>query len=121
VNGVLVKLPLMNLIRDRLAEWRTADYLGVSRTSLELLKYVRRDGRHMRQGIGVPLDEPGDDEEEEDDGYTVKEATVCVEGLDRVHALNIARATNTLSRGKQSSQMLRPRSKPTMICCSGKS
>ncbi len=83
-RGTEVELPLVNLIRERLGEWRKVDYPGVSRTTLELLRYWRRDGRQMRlffaqleavetviflseartdflQGIEVPLDEPGED------------------------------------------------------------
>jgi type III restriction enzyme len=83
-QGVAVELPLVNLVRERLGEWRSADYPGVSRITLELLRYWRRDGRQMRlffaqleavetvifltearadllQGIEIPLDEPGED------------------------------------------------------------
>jgi type III restriction enzyme len=38
-------LELVNLIRDRLAQWRATRYAGVTRTTLELLEYWRRDGR----------------------------------------------------------------------------
>ena len=38
----------MNLIRERLAEWRGLGYPGVTRTTLELLEYWRRDGRQTR-------------------------------------------------------------------------
>jgi type III restriction enzyme len=83
-HSVAVELTLVNRIRDRIAEWRAADYSGVTRTSLELLRYWRRDGRQhrlffaqieaaetiifltearpdFRQGIEIPLDEPGED------------------------------------------------------------
>jgi type III restriction enzyme len=82
--GVAIELKLVNRIRQRLAEWRESGYPGVSRTSLELLKYWRREGRQhrlffaqleaaetvillvegrgdIRQGIEVPKDEPGED------------------------------------------------------------
>jgi len=78
---------LVNRIRQRVKEWRTHKpdpYPGVSRTTLELLKYWRRDGRQQRlffaqleaaetiifltearadfrQGIDIPLDEPSDE------------------------------------------------------------
>ncbi len=81
--GVAVLLPLVNLVRDRLKEWRQAGYPGATRTTLELLTYWRRDGRQHRlffaqleaaetiifltearrdflQGIDVPADEPSD-------------------------------------------------------------
>jgi type III restriction enzyme len=83
-KGTAVELTLVNLIRDRLADWRQAEYSGVSRTSLELLRYWRREGRlfrlffaqieavetiiflvearaDLRQGIEIPSDEPGQD------------------------------------------------------------
>jgi hypothetical protein len=73
----------VNLVRAQLAEWRRAGYPGVTRTTLELLRWWRRDGRQHRlffaqleaaetilflkearadllQGIDVPWDEkPG--------------------------------------------------------------
>jgi type III restriction enzyme len=76
-------LELVNLIRQRLAEWRRQDYRGATRTTLELLRWWGREGRHhrlffaqreaaetiifltearadLRQGVNVPRDEPGD-------------------------------------------------------------
>jgi type III restriction enzyme len=73
----------VNLIRARLAEWRGAGYPGVTRTTLELIRWWRRDGRQHRlffaqleaaetivflkearadllQGIDVPWDEKPD-------------------------------------------------------------
>ncbi|MBX6370276.1 MAG: DEAD/DEAH box helicase family protein [Rhodospirillales bacterium] len=80
VRGEWVELSLVNRIRERLAEWRAQGYPGVTRTTLELLRYWRRDGRatrlffaqleaaetvifltearaDLRQGIEVPLEE----------------------------------------------------------------
>jgi type III restriction enzyme len=48
-RGDWVELELVSLIRERLAEWRAGGYSGVTRTTLELLEYWRRDGR------GTPL------------------------------------------------------------------
>ena len=76
----------------------TADYAGVSRTTLELLKYWRREGRlfrlffaqieavetiiflvearsDLRQGIEVPRDEPGQDGIQK--GYTAFTRYAC--------------------------------------------
>lgn len=87
-TGVAVSLPLVNLVRDRLKDWRSAGYPGVTATTLELLNYWRRDGRGFRpffaqleaaetivflnearrdylQGIEVPRDEPSDKQKEE--------------------------------------------------------
>lgn len=93
VRGVWQDLPLVNLIRERLTVWRTLALRGeggVSRTTMELLQYWRRDGRQHRlffaqleaadtiiflmearqdflQGIETPLDQP--DERKQADGY----------------------------------------------------
>jgi type III restriction enzyme len=84
------ELALVNLIRERLEAWRR-DYAGVTRTTLELLQWWRREGREKRlfyaqieavetvifltearadflQGIAVPRDEPSDDRRNE--GYS---------------------------------------------------
>ena len=90
-RGIAIELKLVNRIRQRLEEWRAADYAGVTRTTLELVKYWRRDGRQhrlffaqieaaetiilltearpdFRQGIEIPLDEPGEDAKQK--GYS---------------------------------------------------
>lgn len=82
-RGEWVELDLVNLIRDRVEEWRTQGYPGVTRTTLELIEYWRRDGRQwplffaqleaaeviifqiegrpdLRQGIHIPLENGGD-------------------------------------------------------------
>jgi type III restriction enzyme len=76
-------LALVNLIRDRVKVWREEGYPGVTRTTLELLAWWRRDGREQRlffaqleaaetmilltearadflQGVEVPREDPGD-------------------------------------------------------------
>jgi type III restriction enzyme len=85
------ELALVSLIRERLEAWRAAGYPGVTRTTLELLQWWRREGREKRlfyaqleaaetiillnearadflQGISVPRDDPSDDRKEQ--GYT---------------------------------------------------
>lgn len=75
------ELVLVSLVRKRLGEWRAQGYPGVSRTTLDLLRWWRRDGRGQRlffaqleaaetviflrearadflHGIVVPTDEP---------------------------------------------------------------
>jgi type III restriction enzyme len=82
--GIAIELKLVNRIRTRLAEWRSAGYPGASRVTLELLGYWRREGRRQRlffaqseavetiiflkearsdflQGVEVPTDEPGEE------------------------------------------------------------
>lgn len=47
-RGDWIELELVNLIRDRVREWRQLGYPGVARTTLELLQYWHRDGRATR-------------------------------------------------------------------------
>ncbi|MGH8470961.1 MAG: BPTD_3080 family restriction endonuclease, partial [Gammaproteobacteria bacterium] len=97
-RGVWQELTLVNLIRERLSEWRRHGWPGVPRTTLELLEYWRRDGRHqglffaqleaaetiiflsearldLLQGIDVPLDEPS--EERRAEGYSLFRRYAC--------------------------------------------
>jgi len=41
-------LELVNLIRDRVAQWRDAGYPGATRTTLDLIRHWRREGREQR-------------------------------------------------------------------------
>ena len=92
-TGTAIELKLVNRIRAKLADWRPLALRGeggVTRTTMELLRYWRHDGRKHRlffaqieaaetiifltearpdflQGIRVPLDEPG--EEAKADGF----------------------------------------------------
>ena len=89
-TGTAIELKLVTLIRERLASWRKDGSPGVSRTTMELLSWWRREGREHRlffaqleaaetiiflresrsdylQGIEIPRDEPGD--EKRADGY----------------------------------------------------
>ena len=86
--GEKVDLPLVNLVRERVRQWREDGWPGVTGTTLELLEYWRRDGREKRlffaqreaaetiiflvearrdywQGIEVPDDEPSDERKAE--------------------------------------------------------
>jgi type III restriction enzyme len=47
-RGDWIELELVNLIRERVVQWRAAGYPGTTRTTLELLSYWRRDGRQHR-------------------------------------------------------------------------
>ncbi len=89
--GTAIELTLVNILRARVKAWREAGYPGATRTSLELLRYWRREEHRpklffcqleaaetvifltearsdMRQGIEIPRDEPG--EEGGSKGYT---------------------------------------------------
>jgi type III restriction enzyme len=88
MGGMPVEMALVNLIRQRVKAWRGAGYPGVTRTSLELLQWWRREGREpqkrqyfaqleavetiiflkearadFRQGIDISTDEPSDQQQ----------------------------------------------------------
>ena len=99
--GYEVELPLAALMRERLAEWRPLALRGeggVTRVTMELLNYWRREGREQRlffaqieaaesiifltearadllQGIDIALDEPG--EESKKEGFTAFHRRCC--------------------------------------------
>lgn len=89
--GIAIELKLVNRIRKQVSAWQAQGYPGVTRTTLELLQWWRRDGREkrlffaqieaaatiifltearadFRQGIEIPRDEPSDDKKAE--GFT---------------------------------------------------
>lgn len=94
-------IPNVSLIRERLDNWREQALRGeggVSRVSMELLNYWRREGRAQRlffaqleaaetvifltearpdflQGIDIPLDQPGADKQR--DGFTAFHRRCC--------------------------------------------
>lgn len=97
VNGF--ELVMVNLIRERVAEWRKKGYPGLTRTTLELMEWWTREGRKQNlfyaqleaaltviflkearqdflQGIAVPRDEPSD-EIKESEGYSSFERYAC--------------------------------------------
>jgi type III restriction enzyme len=84
------ELVLVNLLRERVAAWRQQGYPGVTRTTLQILQWWRREGRvetkrqffaqleavetivflnearhDFLQGINVPRDEPSDERKAE--------------------------------------------------------
>jgi type III restriction enzyme len=96
--GTTIELKLVNLIRQRLRDWREAGRPGVTRTTLELLEYWTREGRlhslffaqleaaetivflmearpDFLQGIAVSLDEPS--EERRAEGYAAFRRLAC--------------------------------------------
>ncbi|MCP9440266.1 MAG: hypothetical protein NNA20_07140 [Nitrospira sp.] len=48
VVGAAIELTLVNRIRERVRRWQSDGYPGVTRTTLELLHWWRRDGRAQR-------------------------------------------------------------------------
>ena len=99
--GTAIGLKLVNRIRSKLAEWRPLAMRGeggVSRTTMELMRYWRREERRHRlffaqleaaetiiflsearadflQGIDIPLDEPG--AEAQADGFRAFRRYAC--------------------------------------------
>jgi type III restriction enzyme len=94
------ELAMVNRIRERVKAWRQAGYPGVTRTTLELLQWWRREGRPEQkrqffaqieavetiifltearadflQGIAVPLDEPSDEQRAQ--GFTAFRRYAC--------------------------------------------
>lgn len=92
------ELVLVNLIRERVAEWQKQSYPGLTRTTLDLIAWWTREGRKQRlfyaqleaaltviflkegradllQGIAVPRDEPS--EERKADGYAGFQRYAC--------------------------------------------
>lgn len=90
VVGTAIELTLVNRIREQVKKWRLEGYPGVTRTTLELLRWWRRDGRAQRlffaqldavetiifltearadyrQGIAVPQEEISEDKR--NDGF----------------------------------------------------
>ncbi len=99
--GTAIELKLVNRIRSKVAEWRSLALQGeggVTRTTMELLNYWRRDGRQFRlffaqleaaetiifltearrdflQGIDIPWDEPS--EQQKGAGYSAFRRYAC--------------------------------------------
>jgi type III restriction enzyme len=88
-GGLAIEMKLVNRVRERVKAWRESGHAGVTRTTLELLQWWRRDGRRhrlffaqieavetiiflvearvdFRQGLDVPRDEPSDDLKEKE-------------------------------------------------------
>ena len=100
-TGYEVELQLVSRLREQVAEWRSLALRGeggVSRVTMELLNYWRREGREHRlffaqleaaetiiflsearpdllQGIDIPLDRPG--QEKLRDGFSAFERRCC--------------------------------------------
>ena len=93
------ELVMVNLIRERVAEWKKQGYPGLTRTTLELIEWWTREGRKQNlfyaqleaaltviflkegrqdflQGLTIPRDEPSE-EIKQSDGYTGFERYSC--------------------------------------------
>jgi type III restriction enzyme len=47
-GGIAIEMKLVNQVRERVEAWRKAGYPGVTRTTLDLLQWWRREGRQHR-------------------------------------------------------------------------
>jgi type III restriction enzyme len=93
------EMVMVNLIRERVTEWKKQGYPGLTRTTLELIEWWTREGRKQNlfyaqleaaltviflkegrqdllQGITIPRDEPSE-EIKQSDGYTGFERYAC--------------------------------------------
>ena len=114
-------LTLVNLIRERIKEWRKQDYAGVTRTTLELLKYWQRDGRQHRlffaqieavetiiflnearadllQGIDIPLDEISDERKAEGYNSFMRHACKMATGSGKTTVMGMIAAWSILNK-----------------------
>ena len=55
-GGIAIEIKLANLVRQRVRAWRESGYAGLTRTTLELLQWWRREGREPgpNMPIGIP-------------------------------------------------------------------
>ena len=121
VVGTAIELKLVSRIRERMKEWRSAGWPGVTRTSLELLQYWRRDGRRhrlffaqleaaetiiflsearsdFRQGVNVPLDEPSEDRKEKGTRAFTRYACKMATGAGKTTVMGMLAAWSILNK-----------------------
>lgn len=129
-DGTLARLPeyenafelvVVDDLRERLKRWREAGYPGVTRTTLELLRWWRRDGRQhrlffaqleaaetiiflregradFRQGIAVPLDDPGATAREEGYNAFLRYACKMATGAGKTMVMGMLAAWSILNK-----------------------
>lgn len=115
------ELALVNLIRERVAEWQRQGLPGLTRTTMDLIAWWTREGRLQRlfyaqleaalsivflkearadllQGIAVPRDEPSDDRKA--DGYTGFQRYSCkmATGAGKTTVMGMLAAWNILNK-----------------------
>lgn len=119
--GGAFELTLVNVVRERVGQWRNAGFPGVTRTTLELLQWWRRDGREHRlfyaqleaaetiiflrearsdylQGIDVPREDVGD--KRRSDGYEgfVRYASKMATGSGKTTVMGMLAAWSILNK-----------------------
>ena len=117
------EMRMVNLIRERVKAWRAAGWPGVTRTTMELLQYWRREGREpkkrlfftqieaaetvifltearadFRQGIGVPMDEPNDEQKAEGARAFLRYACKMATGAGKTTVMGMLSAWSILNK-----------------------
>jgi len=115
------EMALVNRIRAQVAKWREAGYPGVTGTTLDLLRYWRRDGRKNRlffahldaaetiiflrearadflQGIDVPRDEPSDEKKAEGVAGFLRYACKMATGTGKTTVMGMLAAWSILNK-----------------------
>lgn len=115
------EMALVTLVRERLEAWREQGYPGVTRTTLELLRYWTREGREKRlfyaqleaaqtiifltearadflQGISIPRDEPSDDRKAEGYAGFLRYACKMATGSGKTTVMGMVAAWSILNK-----------------------
>jgi type III restriction enzyme len=117
------EMAMVNLVRERLKAWREAGWPGVTRTTLELLQYWRREGRDLkkrlffaqleaaetvifltearadfRQGINVPVDEPSEQQRAEGARAFLRRACKMATGGGKTTVMGMLAAWSILNK-----------------------
>lgn len=121
-GGLAIEMKLVNRLRERVKAWRESGYAGVTRTTLELLEWWRRDDRKkrlffaqieavetvvflvearadFRQGLDIPRDEPSD-ERKSAEGFTgfVRYACKMATGSGKTTVMGMVAAWSILNK-----------------------
>ncbi len=122
-GGTPVEMVLVNLIRGRVGQWRQDGYPGVTRTTLELLQWWRREGREplkrqffaqieaaetiiflkearadYRQGIDIPPDEPSDEQKAAGHAGFLRHACKMATGTGKTTVMGMLAAWSILNK-----------------------
>ena len=115
------EMALVNLVRERLKFWRKQGYPGVSRTTLELIQWWRREGRQTRlffaqldaaetviflrearadflQGIEISRDEPSEQQKAEGKSAFLRYACKMATGSGKTTVMGMVAAWSILNK-----------------------
>jgi type III restriction enzyme len=121
VGGITIELKLVNRIRERVKAWRAEGWPGVTRTTLELLQWWRREGRaqplffaqleaaetiifltearaDFRQGVEIPRDEPSDEKRAEGYAGFLRYACKMATGTGKTTVMGMVAAWSVLNK-----------------------